>query len=422
MIDEERLRRVHAAAANGSNGASERSASAAPDSASESTEPADPWQAELARACADIKAKLKPSATARAPLFDLDLVDLLQQRFEAARWLVTGLITRGGVAMIGGEPKAMVKTWSATELALAVATGTKAFGEFFAEPGVVVYFYAEDLDVQVRNRTRALLAGSERTIARGRFHPRPRGAFLDILRDEDLAWIVASVRKLGTVALLVLDPLRDIHGGEEDKSDSMREVMRRLRLLADLLGCTVLVVHHAVKRNKDNVGRRPGQNFRGSSAIHGSLDAVLSIQDADGDGSNVFTTSVAPQVKGARSAAPFGLELSLTDDDNGEATIASWRYESKSKEKAAATNALDLDLDAVFVWVRELAMLGIVLTKTQLKERIDRPTGANGRPIGQKRVVQLIEHLARATPTARARLVIGDGFVRIAGSEGSAND
>jgi hypothetical protein len=320
--------------------------------------------------------------------------------------------------MIGGEPKAAIKTWSAVELAIAVVTGTKAFGEFFAQRGVAVYFFAEDLDVQVRNRVRATLAGASRTLHRGRLHLRPRGVFLDVLRDDDMAWIVASVRKVGAIDLLLLDPLRDVHSGEEDKSDSMRNVMRRLRVLAEILGCAVLVVHHAVKRTKDNAGRNVGQNFRGSSAIHGSLDAVLGVQDSEGDGTNVFKTRVTSQVKGARSAGSFDLELSITDDDKGEAVSAAWRY-SRPERKDVDPNA---DLDAVFTWVRELAIVGVVLSETDLKLRTDRPIGASGKQIGQKRTAELIKHLASAKGSALGRLVYADGLVRIAGSEGSAND
>lgn len=57
--------------------------------------------------------------------------------------------------MIGGLPKAATKTWLGTEIAVAVATGTKVCGEFFAERGTVAYCYAENMQRQIRNRLRA---------------------------------------------------------------------------------------------------------------------------------------------------------------------------------------------------------------------------------------------------------------------------
>lgn len=285
--------------------------------------PEDPWQAELTKALAEVRAKLTPSnATERAPL-GMDAVALLGQSFDGARWLVSGLITRNGTAIIGGEPKT-TKTWAAIEIALAVATGTRAYGEFYAEPGTVDHVLLEDTGPQARNRLRALLAGSDRTLQAGRYFIQSRGAFIDITRDEDLAWIVASCRRHGPTDLLILDPLRDIHSGEEDKSDSMRDVMRRLRVLGELLGCTVLVVHHTAKAGESTAKRRPGQRLRGSGAIHGSVDSGIYLGGVGGDGRNLFRNIVDSEIKGARSAGRFMLELAVEDDDQGEATRATW--------------------------------------------------------------------------------------------------
>lgn len=343
---------------------------------------------DIATALVDVRGKLDATTGERTPLFETDAVELLDRDFPAARWLVTGLVTRGGITMIGAEPKA-AKTWLGTEIALAVATGSKVCGEFFAEYGRVAYFYAEDMDVQVRNRVRALLAGvPDRRLMSGRLFLQPRGTFIDILDDNNLAWLVASCRKLGTVDLLVLDPLRDIHGGEEDKSDSMRNVMRRLRVLAEILGCTVAVVHHAPKQTKDNAKRRPGQNLRGSGAIHGSVDSGLYLEDSDGDGTNVFTNTVTSQVKGARSAGRFHIELAVTDDEQGEAIEARWTYTREVGKASKSTNMAaiaDADELAVIAFVREAGPM----SRTELKTSKDLRIAS----VGQKRRVSIADRL-----------------------------
>ena len=189
-----------------------------------------------------------------------------------------------------------------------------------------------------------------------------------------MARIVASVRLLGAVDLLVLDPLRDLHSGEEDKSDSMRNVMRRLRLLGKLLGCTVVVVHHAPKATKDNARRRPGQNLRGSGAIHGSVDSGLYLSDAGGDGKAVFVNTVTSQIKGARSAGCFELELTVADDDQGEAVHASWKVRRDVNPKATAKQKQETDDDdKVITFVRVLAMRGEAGTRTWLREHDEAP-------------------------------------------------
>lgn len=332
---------------------------------------ADPWQQELAKAREEVDRAIGASVLHdRKPLFSTDAVDLLRTDFPPAPWLITGLITKGGTAVAAGEPKAGIKTWLLIEIAVAIATGSKAFGEFYAEHGRVVIFFAEDQAQSVRNRLRATLACGNRVLMPDRLMLEPRGEFVDVLKDDDLAWVVASCRRRGKIDLLILDPLRDVHSGEEDKSDSMRDVMRRIRLLGELLDCTVAVSHHVPKQNKDTASRRPGQNLRGSSAIHGSIDSGLYIHPGEGDGTANFTAGVVSQVKNARSAGAFGLELDITDDANGEATSVRWVHSSESHahgaESAKSVKHREDD-DLVFGFIRDLAIKGEILTAHALR-------------------------------------------------------
>jgi hypothetical protein len=300
----------------------------------------DPWQQALVTALAEVKAALgREKQSSRDPLF-LDMDALFAIPDEQTPWQVTGIVSRGGTATLGAEPKTC-KTWVATEIAVAVATGTKAFGEYFAERGIVAYFYAEDRPNEVRNRVRALARWrgvDPRTISNLKVCP--RGKFLDITKDEDLAWIIASCRKIGSIDLLVLDPLRDVHSASEDKSDEMAPVMKRLRLLGELLRCTVMVSHHAAKASESTSKRRPGQRMRGSSVIHGSTDSgiYLALNEGEdgGDGQGTFIIEADIEIKGARSAGALTLTLDLEDDASGAATSATWSVAKRTGEERAA--------------------------------------------------------------------------------------
>lgn len=375
------------------------------------------WKHELEKALADVLAKLGDKSTKRrAPLF-YDATELFRREFPPTPWLVSGLVTRGGIAIIGAEPKSS-KTWLATEIAVAVATGTKVCGEFYAEGGAAAYFYAEDLDKQVRNRIRALLAGrGVEALPVGKLHVCPRGEFIDIVRNEHLAWLVAASRRCGQLDLLVLDPFRDVHSGEEDKSDSMSDVMRRLRVLGELLGCTLLVIHHAPKPSQNTSGRRPGQNLRGSGAIHGSTDSGLYLDAGEGDGRNVFTCTATSQVKGARSAGRFAIELAIEDDEAGEAVRAAWKVTRdvappKSKAEAGRTERDKADEAAVVAFVRAGAP-DKRFTKTELRELLPKATP----PVPEKRAVAAVERLLGGDG-----LRIGfDGRLRPSSEDGQAN-
>lgn len=364
-------------------------------------QPVSEWEQELAVALADVRSALGGSATeVRLPVFDgCDAVDLLRREFAPTPWLVEGLMTRGGITTIGGEPKT-AKTWLGTEIAIAVATGTRVCGEFFAQSGKVAYFYAEDAEVQVRNRVRALLAGAGRAIAAGCLHARPRGLFLDVTRDEDLAWIVASCRRLGSIDLLLLDPLRDVSSAAEDKSDEMSPVMRRLRLVGELLSCTVAIVHHAGKTSADTKGRRPGQRLRGSGAIHGSTDSGIYLGELAGDGSNVFRNLLDSEVKGARSAGRFTLELAVEDDESGEAVKAMWTV-TRGAVKAQKQKLQEADDEATYAFVRTLAMRAEHFSRRKLRDHDEAP-------IPDHRVRSALDRLIET-----GRLVLDGPTVRI---------
>jgi hypothetical protein len=380
------------------------------------TEAPDPWAADVAQARKDVDRILgAASLHERKPLFGLDAIDLLRASFPPAQWLVTGLITTGGTVVAAGEPKAGIKTWMLIEIAVAIATGTKAFGEFFSVEGRVAVFFAEDQAQSVRNRVRATLAGGNRTLAANRLLLQPRGEFVDILKDDDLAWLVASCRRLGKLDLLVLDPLRDIHSGEEDKSDSMRDVMRRLRVLGEILGCTVAVSHHVPKQTKDNASRRPGQNLRGSSAIHGSIDSGMYITPGEGDGTTSFGATVISQVKNARSAGAFGLELAITDDENGEATCATWAFDCEARafvpkstvaqEQRSSREAADDQ--KLFEYVKQQGQRGQFLSQAALRKVM-----AGGG--SDYRARRALERLIKGS-----RLFVHEGVIRYPGWEDS---
>lgn len=355
---------------------------------------------DCAIALADVRRALGTTDTAeREPLF-VDVRELFEREFPETQWRVRSLIADGGTAIIGAEPKS-AKTWFMAEIAVAVATGTPAFAEFQTVRGTVAYFFAEDLAVQVRNRIRALIAprnvGSS---ALGNLYVCPRGKFLDITTDEDLAWLVASCRRLGKLDLLVLDPLRDISSAAENESDEMAPVMKRLRLVGELLECTVAVCHHAGKPTADNAKRRPGQKLRGSSAIYGSIDSGIYFGIRGGDGVSRFDLEVDVEIKGARSAGHFGLSLEITDDADGGAVRADWTM-SRGVAKKPDPDPKDRDDDKAFAFVRDLAIRGEVLSRRKLRDH-------GARPIPEKRTVASLDRLIDA-----GRLIVRNGVVTL---------
>lgn len=301
--------------------------------------------------------------------------ELLKRDLKKTPWLVQGLLPEDGVIVLAGEPKAH-KTFAALDLAIAAANGTRAFGEFpTGEARPVALFLAEDSPRSVRGRLAALARGAqlEPAAALARVFVQCR-ASLNLQDDRDLCTLIAGARMIsgGPPALIVLDPLRDLHRGEENDSGAMSEVMGNLRALRSIIGCSVLFVHHLAKSSKETSGRRPGQRMRGSGAIHGSVDGGFYFAPKDSQGGQIFTNTAEVELKAVRGAAPFTLTLRLDDDQWGEVQKATWTY-AKDETVRAPGDAIE---HLIFILAADHARTGrsATFSQEQLRSRMHRKT------------------------------------------------
>ncbi len=274
------------------------------------------------------------------------------------KYLVKYLVPEEGVGALSGEPKSG-KSWDATHLAVAVAAGVTVFGRFAVEkPAGVFYFFAEDPESSVNNRTDAIAKGLG-VDADGpwidRLYAQPRGAALNVCNDVHLCILVASVWAAQAEAgidfkLVVLDPLSNIHDGEEDSRDSMAPVMARLHAVEKILGAAVLFVHHSGKTTADKTRKRGGQKMRGSSAIHGAVDFGIYVSDTRGDGKTEFTAAIESEVKSAAQGGTFDRTIKIQDNADGNAVSARWTTE----EREAESTAEDLETERTWAILKEL--------------------------------------------------------------------
>lgn len=282
------------------------------------------YQLEVARVEAELAARLG-NAVRTEPAKWMAVDDLLRQDFPAADWLVRGLLAKDTLTIIGADPKAS-KTWCLLELALAVGTGGKAFGEFpVGETAPVLLFLNEDTARSVRNRFRALVAGRGAVGSLSNIAVRTREP-MDLGDRTQLAQLIVDIRMAPVrPALVGLDPLRNLHSAEENSSTEMREILRALGAIRELCGCALAVVHHSAKRGGENDGRTAGARMRGSSAIDGYRDGLISLEETEkGDAGDEITNQVVIDLKAFKGAGRFALTLKIQDDEQGEAVLAKW--------------------------------------------------------------------------------------------------
>ncbi len=277
------------------------------------------------------------------------LPTFLARKYPKPPWLINGVLAEQSVTVLGGEPK-VSKTWAGLELGLSLAAGKLAFGEFeVPAPRPVVFFLVEDDARSAANRIRSLAAGkgiSHDALQHG--HIRCRQA-LNIQDDKQLAQLIQAVTAIPEVAMIYLDPMRDLHLGDENSSADMADVMGRLRKLRDETNASVVFAHHTGKSSDSTKDRRPGQKLRGSGAIHGAIDSGLYLYGLDTDGQSYWSNSAEVEMKGFKGAGCFDVRLEVKDSPDGEAIWARWTFEkaegaAERKILAAAAAAFPEEL------------------------------------------------------------------------------
>lgn len=230
--------------------------------------------------------------------FPVRRVHEVEPRSSQRRWLVDQLFAHSSVGLLGGPPKAF-KTWVAAELALAVASGTPAFGRFaIPDPGPVLFFGAEDPPPDLRTRFDGIAR------ARGLDLAKVPLLLLDVaqLRLDDAGHLDRLRRTLAQHAprLLILDPfVRLVAGLDENSARDVSAVLGALRTLQRELDVTILLVHHMRK----SPAAHPAQQLRGSGDFSAWLDSGLYLT-RDGD-----DRVLVVEHRSAPAPPPFRLRL-----------------------------------------------------------------------------------------------------------------
>jgi hypothetical protein len=189
----------------------------------------------------------------------------------AESWLVEGLWSWRAVGVLGGCPKSS-KTWAAVDIALSVASGTKALEAFpVSKPGRVVFFAAEDPQPRIRERFEAIAT------RRGLAFKTLDVHLIDVPvirldEERDQLRLFNTLHKLRP-RLLVLDPLVRIHRADENSASEISGLLSFLRSIERGLETAILIIHHT--RKDAGSSAQPGQALRGSSDLWAFGDSNL---------------------------------------------------------------------------------------------------------------------------------------------------
>jgi len=234
---------------------------------------------------APLKRQNKPRITTFDPNVDVSL--MTRRRFiidkMAPRGFTVGIVAPPGVG----------KTTFTANVALAAATGSKdILGFDVKEPCKVWMINGEDDEIELQRRLLAaaqahavdphaikdsiFLTGAAAspilltTRSKERYGALDRGKAI----DEIKAFILAK-----GIGILIVDPLAELHEGDENDNSEMRAVMATLREIAVDCNAAVFVVHHTRKPPAANAEGHAGSldSARGGSSWGGSVRTAFTL-------------------------------------------------------------------------------------------------------------------------------------------------
>ena len=199
--------------------------------------------------------------------------ELETETFPEPRWAVPGLISEG-LTLLAGAPK-VGKSWLALDVALAVASGGKAFGSIDVDEGDALYLALEDTPRRLQRRLRKIKAGDalpSRLTIETSSPPLSEGGE-NLVRD----WLDEAEEP----RLVVVDVFEKVRGKRSggDAYASDYAAMAVLKDLSDEYEVAVVVVHHTRKMTSDDWV----ELVAGTNGVTGAADSIAVLQRPNRD-------------------------------------------------------------------------------------------------------------------------------------------
>jgi hypothetical protein len=222
---------------------------------------------------AALKVETSETVPAREPNFGEDAPPAVPEIIEE-------LLPEAHIALLGGK-RASFKSWVGCYLALVLATGARAFGQFQARQSKVLLIDEENGPEELERRLWKLARG---------LGQKPEPGMLKVVSLWGFSF--ADERKLAMLEhclaqehpkIVVFDVLASVLGGlEENDAAAIRDFFsRRILPLAAKYGCCFIFLHHL--RKSQPFTRDELDEFRGSSELVNVSDVIWVVRKQEGD-------------------------------------------------------------------------------------------------------------------------------------------
>jgi AAA domain/Winged helix-turn-helix transcription repressor, HrcA DNA-binding len=204
----------------------------------------------------------------------INAAELMRREFQEPKFAVQGIIPEG-LTLFAGKPK-LGKSWFVLGVAVAVASGGRAFGKIPVEQGTVLYLALEDSHRRLQSRLEQVLGDAS---APPELEFKTELARLDdggIFEIRD--WIEAHPK----ARLVIIDTLARVKPRASKNAqlyDADSDAVKPLHRLALERGLAILIVHHTRKAGADDVF----DTISSSTGLTGIVDAMIVLQRARGE-------------------------------------------------------------------------------------------------------------------------------------------
>jgi RecA-family ATPase len=191
-------------------------------------------------------------------------------------WIVKDLVPAETCIVLGAEEKTG-KSWLMFDLAICLATGQDLLGRFKpARTGKTLIYSPESGMAAIIRRMWGLCWGRELNPREVLPSIKLIHTRINLAAEEHLSRMRATIRKYEPI-VLVIDPLICAHLGIVEKdAEDMQPLLDSIRSLTrDRPEMAIIVAHHLNKTNKD---KTPMHGLRGSTALGGWTDGLISIR------------------------------------------------------------------------------------------------------------------------------------------------
>ena len=220
-------------------------------------------------------------------------------KLPSIQWIIKNLLPSHGTAVVYG-PSGSGKSFLVLDLLQSIAAGAEWFGQKVKQCSVT--YIALEGEAGIAGRMEAYRTKHGSTSSNIRYMVQP----FNLLDADDINDLAEAIQAAGTGGVVVLDTMsRATPGVDENDSKSMSIVIATAKLLQDLIGGLVLLVHHT--------GKDASKGLRGHSSLYAALDCAIEVK-RNGD---LREWRIAKSKDGEDGAShPFKLEVVLLGQDN----------------------------------------------------------------------------------------------------------